>query len=98
MVNLSDIHSMSGFLRNHKAYIQRLSETGKPEVLTINGEARVVVQDAAAYQKLLDELQLFDDVRIIRQRLDSIDRGEPGVPAEQVFEEMRALIESRPPS
>ena len=31
-----------------------MRETGNPVVLTVNGKAQVVVQDAASYQKLLD--------------------------------------------
>lgn len=92
MINLTDIHSMTGFLRNHKAHLARLSETGRPEVLTVKGEARVVVQDVAAYQELLDKLEELEDVRIIRDRFEAMNAGEPGIPAEQVFEEMRAVI------
>ena len=50
MVQLTDIHSLTGFLRDHKAHLERLAATGRPEVLTVNGKARVVVQDAASYQ------------------------------------------------
>ena len=98
VVNLSDIHPLTGFLRNHKAHIQRLSETGKPEVLTVNGEARVVVQDAAAYQKLLDQVQLAEDVRIIRERLADVKRGEPGVPLDEAMQQIgeRLGIEPTP--
>ncbi len=84
MIQLTDIHPLTGFLRNHKAHIERLSETGRPEVLTVNGRARVVVQDAGAYQKMLEAHDLADSERIIRERLASIERGEPGVSPEQV--------------
>ena len=53
MVHLEDIHSLTDFQRNTKEHIQRLKETGRPEVLTVNGKAEIVVQDAASYQKLL---------------------------------------------
>jgi len=33
-----------------------MRESGHPVVLTINGKAEIVVQDAASYQRLLDEL------------------------------------------
>ncbi|MCA9274268.1 MAG: hypothetical protein KDA31_14630 [Phycisphaerales bacterium] len=88
MVDLNDIHPMTGFLRDHKAHIQRLAQTGKPEVLTVNGSARVVVQDVAAYQKLLDQVQLAEDVRIIRDRLAGVKRGEAGVPLEEAVKEI----------
>ncbi len=92
MIQLTDIHPVTDFLRDHKAHIERLSETGRPEVLTVNGRARVVVQDAAAYQKLLDAIDQADSERIIREQLAAIDRGEPGIPAAEVFAEIRKRL------
>ena len=66
MVHLEDIHSLSDFQRNTKEHIQRLKETGRPEVLTVNGKAEIVVQDAASYQKLLE---LID-----REKLSKVSR------------------------
>ncbi len=54
MFDLKDIHSLSEFQRNARAHIEHLKKTGRPEVLTVHGEAEVVVQDARAYQRLLD--------------------------------------------
>ena len=54
MLHLSeDIHSMTDFKRRTTEFVARLKGTGRPIVLTTNGRAEVVVQDAAAYQKLL---------------------------------------------
>jgi hypothetical protein len=50
MLDTREIHPLTGFLRNHKAHVTRLKETQAPEVLTVNGKAEVVVQDAASYQ------------------------------------------------
>ncbi len=55
MLNLSDgVDSLTNFKRQTTHYIKQLRKTGEPVVLTVNGKAEVVVQDAAAYQKLLD--------------------------------------------
>ncbi|HET7233849.1 MAG TPA: type II toxin-antitoxin system Phd/YefM family antitoxin [Longimicrobium sp.] len=54
MINLKDIHSLSDFQRNARAYVEQLKETGRPQVLTVHGQAELVVQHADAYQKLLD--------------------------------------------
>src|SRR5271168_2133867 len=55
MLNLErGIDSLTNFKRQTAEYLERLHKTGEPVVLTINGKAQVVVQDAAAYQKLLD--------------------------------------------
>jgi prevent-host-death family protein len=49
-----DIQPMTT-LRNHSADILRhLRETKRPVVLTVNGNAVAVVQEAEAYQRLLD--------------------------------------------
>ena len=42
----NDIRSLSDFKRNTLELLSRLKETGNPLVLTINGKAEVVVQDA----------------------------------------------------
>jgi hypothetical protein len=54
MVDLRDIHPLSDFQRNARAYVRRLKKTGRPEVLTVHGQAEIVVQHADAYQRLLD--------------------------------------------
>lgn len=88
MVDLTNIHPMTGFLRDHKAHLARLAESGKPEVLTVNGAARVVVQDVAAYQKLLDQVELAEDIRIIRERLADVKRGVPDVPLDEAMRQI----------
>ena len=56
-----DICSMTEFKRRTTAVISRLRATGRAVVLTTNGKADVVVQDAASYQKLLDRLREYED-------------------------------------
>ncbi|MDX2148797.1 MAG: hypothetical protein SFZ23_14885 [Planctomycetota bacterium] len=92
MVQLTDIHPLTGFLRDHKAHLERLAATGRPEVLTVNGKARVVVQDAAAYQKMLDALDAVETERIVRERLAAVERGEPGIPADKVLADLRKRL------
>lgn len=85
MLDLGNIHPLSEFNRNSKGFIRRLKRSGKPAVLTVNGEAEVVVQSAEAYQKLLDDQQLLETIRGISRGLEQARRGE-GRP-------MRALLE-----
>ena len=89
MFNLTDIHPLTSFLRDHKTHIERLEKTGRAEVLTVNGKSSVVIQDVEAYQKLLDELHDLRTERILRDRLARMDRGEPGIPAEEVLADLR---------
>jgi hypothetical protein len=53
MIRPEDIGSLTDFNRNTKAHLRRLKRTGRPELLTVNGRAEVVVQNASAYQRLL---------------------------------------------
>jgi len=49
-----DIQSLSTFKRDTAKIVRQLKKTGQPMVLTVNGKAELVVQDAASYQKLLE--------------------------------------------
>jgi PHD/YefM family antitoxin component YafN of YafNO toxin-antitoxin module len=75
-LDLGNIHSLSDFQRNAKDHIRKLKKSGKPAVLTVNGEAEVVVQSAEAYQKLLDDRELLDSIRSISCGLEQAKRGE----------------------
>jgi PHD/YefM family antitoxin component YafN of YafNO toxin-antitoxin module len=65
-VRLDEIRSLTEFQRRTRDVIKRLKRTGRPEVLTVNGQAELVVQDARAYQKLLDRMDQAEAL----QRLD----------------------------
>jgi len=57
MINVENIRSLTDFRRNASNYIDQIRETKAPLVLTINGEAAVIVQDARSFQKILDRLE-----------------------------------------
>jgi hypothetical protein len=57
MIRPEDIGSLTDFARNTKAHLRRLKRTGRPELLTVNGKAEVVVQTATAYQHLIELLE-----------------------------------------
>lgn len=92
-----DVRSLTDFKRNTVAQLKELKKTGRPRLLTTNGRAQVVVQDAAAYQKLLDDLDSAQAVAGIRRGMDSFARGE-GRPAREALTEAMAREKSRPRS
>ena len=57
-----DIQSLSTFKRNTNDAIARMKSEGNPLVLTVNGRAEIVVQDVAAYQKLLDKINHLENL------------------------------------
>ncbi len=75
MIHLDHIHSLSDFQRHAKEHLKEMKRSGKPHVLTVNGKAELVVQDARSYQKLLDLLEEADVVDTLRRRLASLDSG-----------------------
>ncbi|MGC1649061.1 MAG: type II toxin-antitoxin system prevent-host-death family antitoxin [Candidatus Sulfotelmatobacter sp.] len=57
MIRPEDIKSLTDFQRNAQTHLKRLRRTGRPELLTVNGKAAVVVQSAAAYRRLIESLE-----------------------------------------
>jgi PHD/YefM family antitoxin component YafN of YafNO toxin-antitoxin module len=68
--------------------VGRLKEKKTPMVLTVNGRAEVVVQDAASYQALLDRLERAETIAAIRQGMEQFERGE-GIPLKQAERRLR---------
>ena len=89
MLDVRQIHSLTDFLRDHKTHVTRLKETKTPEVLTVNGKAEVVIQDAASYQEMVERLRHMETLAAIREGLASAERGELK-DADQVYAEMKA--------
>lgn len=89
MIDLTKgIDSLTNFKRNTTTFLKQLRETGQPLVLTVNGKAELVVQDAASYQNLMEMVDRLETLAGIRQGLKEMKAGK-GRPAEEVFEEIR---------
>ena len=86
-IELANIQSLSDFQRNTRTHIRKLKKSGKPVVLTVNGQAEIVVQSSAAYQKLLDDHETLQSIRSITRGLDQAARGE-GRPIREFVEEL----------
>lgn len=84
MINLKDIHSLSEFQRNARAHVEHLKKTGRPEILTVHGQAELVVQHAEAYQKLLDLVANAAAIVGIQRGLQGMYEG-TGEDAEDAF-------------
>jgi PHD/YefM family antitoxin component YafN of YafNO toxin-antitoxin module len=84
-----DIQSMTAFRRNPVSFMKRLKKSRQPIILTVNGKAEAVVQDAEAYQRLLDIAAQADALEGIRQGLEDNRKGHTRE-AREVFDEIRA--------
>jgi prevent-host-death family protein len=100
MVNLQNIHSLTEFKRNANSYIETIRSTKAPIVLTVNGEAAVVVQDAIAFQEILDRLtaaqKQINEMKLVALRRDiqvGIDQLENGQYTDYTEETLDELFE-----
>jgi len=76
MVSLTeDIHPLTDFKRNTVDFVKQMQKTKRPVVLTVNGKAEIVVQDAASYQKLVERLERLEAVAAIRKGLKDVEEG-----------------------
>lgn len=84
-----DILSLTDFKRNTNELMKQMKETKSPVVLTVNGKAALVVQDAGSYQTIRDRLEQIDAAEGVRRGLEQMKRGE-GQPVEEAFADFRA--------
>ncbi len=90
MLNITkDIQAMTTFRRNPGKFMKQLKKSKKPLVLTINGKAEAVVQDAEAYQRLLDIAARADALEGIRQGAEDMKKRRMR-PAREALEMFRS--------
>ncbi len=85
----NDIQSLTTFRRRSGDFLKQLRKNKRPVVLTVKGEAAAVVQDAEAYQRLLDIVARADVEEGIRQGLEDAKKGKVR-PAREFFDEFEA--------
>lgn len=88
MLDLRDIHSLSEFQRNTREFLQQMKLNRGPIVLTVNGKAEVVVQDAQSYQEMLNRLERAEAIAAIRRGMSDFETGNVQ-DAEEAFAEIR---------
>ncbi len=86
-VDLAQIHPVSDFVRNYKAYLSRIKETGRPEVLTVNGVAECVLVDAKTYQEMKDAWEEARFIKAVNEGIRSMNAG-TGKPNPEAFQEI----------
>ena len=62
MFTMDAIHPVSDFSRKPAEHIKRLKETGRPEILTVNGKAELVIQSAKAYEEMIELLGTLEKI------------------------------------
>jgi PHD/YefM family antitoxin component YafN of YafNO toxin-antitoxin module len=75
VIDPGEVRSLTEFQRHAKRHITRLKRTGKPQVLTVNGQAELVVQSTESYQRLVEDAELSRSLRVIRRSLEEAKAG-----------------------
>jgi prevent-host-death family protein len=70
-----DIQSLTTFRRRSGDFMKQLKKSKRPVVLTVKGRAAAIVQDAEAYQRLLDIAAQTSAAEGIRQGLEDVKHG-----------------------
>jgi prevent-host-death family protein len=82
-----DILSLSDFKRRSAALLEQMKTTQRPLILTVNGRAELVVQDAASYQRMEALAVRLEALEGIKLGLAAMEAGDEE-DAEVVFEEL----------
>jgi prevent-host-death family protein len=85
----NDIQSLTTFRRRSGDFMKQLKKSKRPVVLTVKGKAAAIVQDAQAYQRLLDIAARADAREGVRQGLSDAKEGKLR-PAREFFDDFEA--------
>jgi prevent-host-death family protein len=73
MINLENIHPLTDFKRNVKQFIEQIKATKSPLILTVNGKAEIVIQDASSFQEMLRRLE-SSEAELQKLKLEALKR------------------------
>ena len=88
MLNPSRTRSLDRSQETVPAILDELKTDKTPIVITIDGKAAAVLQDAESYQNLLDRLELLETVVGIRKSLEEFEQGK-GISIHQAWEQFQ---------
>jgi PHD/YefM family antitoxin component YafN of YafNO toxin-antitoxin module len=93
MVKIDCILPLTDFKRNTAELREKLRASGRPAVLTVDGRPELVVQDAAAYQKMLDIVERAEIAEAIHESEEDFKAGRVHT-HEEVVAMMRKRLDS----
>lgn len=65
----NDIKPLSEFRANAANLVKQIKNTKRPLILTQHGKSSAVLVDVAAYQALVDELELLHEVQLAESQI-----------------------------
>ncbi len=94
MIPVKDIHPLTDFKRNTNQFRRRLKKSGEPVVLTVDGRAELIVQDAAAYERMVADLDFAETIKGVSEGLAEARAGK-GMSLAQFDREIRKRHKQR---
>ena len=61
-MEVREVRSVAEFQKNMEQYVSSLKKNRTPLLLTVDGHAEIVVQDAESYQRLVERLERAEAV------------------------------------
>jgi len=75
MIQQPDVHTLGDFTEHSTEMIQKLIASGRPKVLTVEGQPAVVMLGVEAYQRLARLADRWDTIDQVREGLADVDAG-----------------------
>ncbi len=91
MFRVQAIRPVSEFSRKPAEHIKRLKETKQPEILTVNGKAELVIQDAETYQEMADLLESLEKISAAAKRFDAGEGNDINI----AFQNIRSRLKKK---
>ncbi len=85
---IPEIDSLTHFTRHAPELVKRIKESGAPLVLTVDGKAELVVQDAAGYRRMLEQAERRETLEALKEGLRDVEQGRTR-PAAEAFEDFK---------
>ncbi|MBV8976999.1 MAG: type II toxin-antitoxin system Phd/YefM family antitoxin [Alphaproteobacteria bacterium] len=85
------IKSVSTFKANAAEMIDDITETGNPVILTVNGEAKVIVEDVRSYEKTQETLAFL---RMLAMSEEDVRQGRVRS-VKEAFDRVRQRIKAK---
>lgn len=75
MIQPSDIHTLTEFKRNSTELIGRLEESGRPQVLTVEGRPKAVLLTVESFERMAALADRAETIEGIRRGLANVEAG-----------------------
>ncbi|MBK7641766.1 MAG: type II toxin-antitoxin system Phd/YefM family antitoxin [Planctomycetes bacterium] len=75
MTRPTDVHTLRDFTQHSTEFIQKLLASGRPRVLTVEGQPTVVVLGMVAYHRLEHLAERWEAVDQVREGLEDVEAG-----------------------